>query len=82
MSLTDYDLRECIASGQWRCTIEELQEATSRVLREKQELSVALLECRAVIYGEVVEPYPPQARVGTRALLARVDTLVERTKVP
>jgi len=34
--LSDYDLDEFIAGGQWRCTVEELQAATERLLREKR----------------------------------------------
>lgn len=34
--LSDADLQECIVSGQWRCTVEEVQAAATRLLKEKR----------------------------------------------
>ena len=34
--MTDDELAECVASGQWRCTLEEVREAAARLLREKR----------------------------------------------
>jgi hypothetical protein len=42
MVLSDHDLDECILSGQWRCTVEELQEAATRLLKEKRALKGSL----------------------------------------
>ena len=35
-AMTDESLSECIETGQWRCTVEEVQETAARLLKEKQ----------------------------------------------
>jgi hypothetical protein len=41
--MSDYDLSECIASGQWQCTVEEVQAAAERLLEEKKTILGLLL---------------------------------------
>ena len=50
---------------------------TSSLLRENERLRAALQDCRDVIHGEVVEPFPPEKRQASVALLTRVDALLK-----
>ena len=40
-AMTDEYLAECIVSGQWRCTVEEVQETATRLLQEKRYCHLA-----------------------------------------
>jgi hypothetical protein len=50
---------------------------TSSLLRENERLRAALQDCRDVIHGEVVAPFPPEKRQASIALLTRVDALLK-----
>jgi hypothetical protein len=49
VSMNDFELRECVASGQWRCTVEEVQATAARLLLEKQNL----LSMAQALYAEI-----------------------------
>jgi hypothetical protein len=50
---------------------------TSSLLRENERLRTVLQACRDVIDGEVIQPFPPEKRQASIALLTRVDALLK-----
>ena len=91
VTLSNFDLHEFALSGQWRCTVEELQEAVVRAIKELDQANVQLAGCGVAALGwskdDPAKPgdYGYSASYGNvlalrkkfELLTARVEALVE-----